>query len=575
MTMQRRLLWLWGGLLLAASAHSAPPALAAADPRCQTASFDCLATKIDEALGRFNDITVFRQDPARREWQLVAGQYAPVTVDDKPVKVYLKNMRSDRPMMLPTRVQGFLGGDGQSSPYSVVGRMPGSNPEVQWVFVVRQYSIKKPTDADFPHSGDMAVIGHHPRTGATTFLQYYDPKNPKSGQVVVSPFSPGASAFWSPLAKIADEFECQRCHNAGPFIHTPWINQVTVRQPGRKAAPAEAIVPSDPLGPYFFVYAAEGEPFAKWNDALIAAKGGGHLDKPANQCTQCHRVAPGLIGLNQNATRYAGLLPAEHNPYSDDSDQFQTLRYRPLRWMPPLDPALVDFYAGQATFAPNWDPTYAASATELNKLEALAQQRQAQPGSPTGPLSADMADVPRPPPAYQSIVVDRPAQDRLVAKEAMWIVDSRMRANTDGDLQQWRFFGKDAASDGVQAAPVVYRRRPGDGGSVAFDVVFVGNPRGRANAGGWVPVQAKQTFRVQQGDYFGVVFMPPAGAGSAIIPYTDDAWARLKRSDGSTWLRDGSVTYHLSAPGAPAAGRRLVFKDAGFRTYSFEFKNRL
>ncbi len=534
------------------------------------AQFKRFTDQVEAALGVFHDIPVFERHG--ETWQLASPKdvlraFVPVTVDGQTPDVYTKDMKSDRPMMLPTHVEGFDGGDGQSAPYSVVGRMPGSNPEVQWTFAVRQYWIKTLTDDDFATSPDMAVIGHHPRTGASVYLQYYAPDHPKDSRVVVSPFSPDGRAFYSPLDTIAGEFACQRCHVASPFIHTAWVNQVRVSDDPL----AEPMVPSDPLGPFFFLDSKQGGLFARWNETLVASAGGGHLSASThNACTQCHRVAPDLIGLNQNATRYAGLDPGQRNTWSLHADENQTAEYAALHWMPPLAAPYVDFYAGQAAFAPDWDQAYAESASQVN---ALMLSDQAWKHAIERGL---VEDVPRPPKRYQRIVVDRPNQDRLEPGQSVWVVDSRMRANTDGDLHQWRFFAKDNGGEAVQAAPVVYRRAPGDGSTIEYEVVFVGDPRDGSGGGSWLPIRADaSTFRLRQGDYLGVVLTNTGGeSASAPIPYTEDDWAKLSRN-GITWLRDGSVTYRLTNAAAPKAGQRLAFEDMDFLTYSVEFKNRL
>jgi hypothetical protein len=445
--------------------------------------------------------------------------------------------------------------------------MPGSNPEVQGVFLVRQYDIKDTTDADFAHSPDMAVIGHHPRTGASAYLQFYDPERPKSSSIVRSPFGEEGPDFWSPIDSLADSFRCQRCHTAGPFIHTPWINQVTIGEGAAK----EAMVPSDPVGPFFFVDAEEAERFWSWDSALVASKGGGHLNKPANHCTQCHRVAPDMIGLNQNSTRYTGLDSADHNAFSIRSDGFQTAHFDSLYWMPPADPAMIDFYAGQTAIPrSSWSQTYAASAAEVNRL-------MHDSASWVGAHQAGLvADVPRPPEEHRTVLVDRPSLDPIAPGESLWIVDSRIRANTDGDLEAWRFFARGPGGAGVTASPVVLRRRWNDGSTLRFDVVFVGEPRRASDAGDFVTMRANAAFGVRQGDYLGVVFTNgAAAAGTSFIPFSDDDWAVLRRSDGSTWLRDGSVTYRAATDAAPSVGQVLTAGEGAFRTYSFEFRNRL
>jgi hypothetical protein len=442
--------------------------------------------------------------------------------------------------------------------------------------VVRQYQIKVPTSDSFPFSPDMAVIGHHPRTGATAYLQYYDPFCPKPGDVVVSPTSSNGAQFWSPMDSLIPSFRCERCHAAGPFIHSPWVNQVTIGGGNAPDAPlVEGVVPSDPLGPFFYVWSDSGEPFANWDSALIASKGGGHWTKAGNKCTQCHRIAPTMLGLNQNSTRYAGLPPDSpvRNALAIRSDSFQTPPFRALPWMPPIDPRQIDFYAGQKDLDDkDWKASYEASAAEINPFEPDTTR----PGWRQAYERGWVADVPRPPKQYQTIVVDRPMLDSIPPDQSLWIVDSRMRANTDGNLQQWTFFGKDAANNDVRAAPVVYRRQQNNGSTIEFEVVFVGAPQRSSKASQWLSLQGNTTFALRQGDYLGLVFTNSGDASQpAIIPYTDDDWAVLRNPDGSTWLRDGSVAYRLTTPGAPSVGTRVVFTDAAFRTYSFEFRNRL
>jgi hypothetical protein len=110
---------------------------------------------------------------------------------------------------------------------------------------------------------------------------------------------------------------------------------------------------------------------------------------------------------------------------------------------------------------------------------------------------------------------------------------------------------------------------------VQFDVIFVGEAQRANRGGGWLSVRG-QTVPIRQGDYLGIVFTNGRGAKrAATIPFTDDDWAVLKHPDGSTWLRDGSVTYRLTTPDTMKVGARLEFTDAAFRTYSVEFRNKI
>jgi hypothetical protein len=278
-----------------------------------------------------------------------------------------------------------------------------------------------------------------------------------------------------------------------------------------------------------------------------------------------------MLGINQNSTRYAGLADSARNANSVYLDTFQNPEYRKMHWMPPVDPYQIDFYAGQpAGKEEDWTTTYEQSAKEINVFDDSARV-----GWKAATAAGHVADVPRPPKRYQTIVVDRPLADSVPPDQALWVVDSRMRANTDGNLQEWRFFGKDGASGDVRAAPVVFRRRQNNGSRIEFEIVFVGPAQRASRGGGWLSL-GSGGFALRQGDYLGMVFTNSGQAsGVAGIPYTDDDWAVLKNPDGSTWLRDGSVTYRATTPDTLRVGHRVVFRDAAFRTYSVEFRNKL
>lgn len=552
----------WIPIVLAAVISAAHPALAGGgeswnDPKLYNLKLhNAYMKKVEDALGVFHDIKVWDRASDTEEWKLLAGTYIPVTVDGHAPETFFKDMRSDRPMMLPTRVEGFTGGDGQSNPYTVVGRMPGSNPEVQWVFLVRKYYLKKPTDENFIDAGDVAIIGHHPRTGASTYFQFYDPGNPKSAQVVVSPFSgEKGMRFWSPLVTNAKVFQCQRCHNADPFIHTPWIDQVRVSEPKDGEPFPEPMLPSNPLGPFFSIDSEEGGLFAFWEDWLR------HLDAPKNACTQCHRVTPfDLSGLYQNSTQYAGVTRPKYNQFAVESHSYQTDKFTDLPWMPPVNPG--DFYAGQSLVGAIWREEYMASAAEVNQLTAEDSQK--------------LRRVPQPPREFRKIMVDRPHQDEVAPKHSVWIVDTRMRANTDGRLAEWRFFSKEAAAPGLLAAPVVFRGVPGDGSSTQFKVAFIGQPQGYQSARSWTSVMNGETYDLKQGDYLGLVLINEGDqAGPGLVPYTVDDWAKLKWADGTPRYPDGVVSYLATTQDHVEVGATLTFGKADYRTYSFEMRNRL
>jgi hypothetical protein len=525
--------------------------------------------KAEAALGKFNDITVWPDGMPDGGWVPVNGKFIPVTVNDRTPATFRHGMRSDRPMVLPTQIEHSTGGDGQSNPYTVVGRQPGSNPEVQWMFLVRQYSMKEITDPKLAYSPDMAVIGHHPRTGATAYLQYFDDGVEKSSKIVVSPFSDGGKEFWADISKIK-AMGCERCHSADPFIHTPWIDQVRVDTVSWEGYPLP-MVPSNPLGPFSFVDAGPGDYFEPWNFNLK------HLDDPQNACTECHRVSPfSMLGLNSYATRYAGLSLGQELTTPVNSDGWQTDQYHKLPWMPPV--VVQDFYAGQKVQDATWDQDYLASAKEINELEVIYSQWMIDATDPKFTPNPKVVPVPRPPTEYESIMVDRPKQDTIASRQSLVVLDSRMRANTDGDLYQWQFIGKGADINNVLAAPMVLRRKPGDGSTIELEVTFVGEARSLDSSGSWVSVNSDQMIQeVRLGDYFGVVLTNTSDTSApGLIPYTEDEWAKITGADGTTQYPYGYVTYSETSDDVPEAGDTINFDNApSYRTYSFEFQNKL
>lgn len=510
--------------------------------------------KVESALGTFKDIPVWERSSESEPWTLLNGEYIPVTVDGKTPETYTKNMISDRPMVLPIHVEGFDGGDGQSNPYSVVGRMQGSNPEVQWVFLVRKYYLKDPMDADFVDAGDVAIIGHHPRTGESTYFQFYDPSKPKSARVVVSPFSgKEGMRFWSPLVTQAKVFQCQRCHNTDPFIHTPWIDQVRVRASKDGEPFPEPMVPSNPLGSFAFIDSDDGQMFNFWNDWLR------HLDSPENLCTSCHRIAPfDLGGFYQTSTKFVGVDPKDYNEFAKQYHDGQTKAFKDQPWMPPVSDG--DFYVGQTVVDRIWKDTYEDSAEEVNSLKPFHSQK--------------LRRVPKPPMQYREIIVDRPNNDTIAPKSSLWIVDTRMRANTVGQLKDWRFFGNDTAPASALAAPVIYERVNTDGRKVQFRIVFVGQPQSYQGPDQWSSIADSDTFDLKQGDYLGMVLLNQGTEpAKGLVPYTEDNWTDLVWSDGTTNYVDGLVTHKRVLDEPAQTGDVLTFEETAYQTYSFEMRN--
>ncbi|MCC6996769.1 MAG: hypothetical protein IT370_19310 [Deltaproteobacteria bacterium] len=177
---------------------------------------------------------------------------------------------------------------------------------------------------------DIAMIGHNPFTGKTCFFQnaLYSRTDglhvPHPGDKVASEASSQQSeSLWEGIhGGLGSGIECASCHDADPFIHTPWID-------GARAADGTAVVPK--MG--------EHENFALgFNDApysLINLTGQGwtmpqQLTGPeVAACTRCHRMGDGrwtrdwLTRLNGTDSSWTGITSESHRKFGK------------VFWMPP------------------------------------------------------------------------------------------------------------------------------------------------------------------------------------------------------------------------------------------------
>ncbi|MGG7564550.1 hypothetical protein ACQ5SO_00110 [Rhodovulum sp. DZ06] len=583
------------GALAAGAAAGAEPGQAASCPPPKVPSSgapsDPTKAQLDAAWAAYTENTaaamgVFRNIPLYErvgdEWRHRSGKYLPLTVDGTVPDSYHADMDSDRPMFLPTDFTGVHQFEGQSIPYSIVGRMPGSNPEVQWVFLARHYKVKSPKDPvdmedGFTDLRDVAVIGHHPRTGATSFFQWYGPDNPDPGprvhdvQTIIAPWSEGGQRFWRDMYWMSG-IDCAQCHAADPFIHTPWITQGKLNAREGFATP-EALVPSNPLGPFFYTHAeVDGvDLFATWDRHLA------QMDAPDNVCTSCHRVTQtDPLGLYSHSTRGAGL--AHYQPQPN-----QTEAYADLPWMPPVNLSYGDYYAQQSADMDAYLHSYGDAATEVIAF-AGAGLEDYVPGGPEVCAEARAAvggEVPpatsiaAPPEEMRRVMIQRDGADQPPAAGAVIAVDARMRANTDAALAQWRFVANDAAGPYMTAAPVILRPVPDATGEMQVRVIHVGDKRGAADGGAWLSLKAgTDAVHAAAGDYLGLLlFNDGVAAGEALVPYSDDsAWAAPKVTTPQAGQVDAILTFTRALTAMPKVGDVLILPDGAHRTYSYEFQ---
>jgi hypothetical protein len=171
---------------------------------------------------------------------------------------------------------------------------------------------------------DIAVIQYNRKNGATCF---YQALGTLPGQVQAP--SKGLSAWpWITPAGTA-QIGCGGCHDNGPFIRSPYLNQVT----GPNALPGSDDFSFNSNQPYAFV----GKDFATWKAFKVEVAG--------NECNGCHRlgvnnVRPGQGTALDFGIRATSATESAKNPPSADS---------PI-WMPPV-PVQVAFNQDHANSA--------------------------------------------------------------------------------------------------------------------------------------------------------------------------------------------------------------------------------
>jgi len=528
------------------------------------------------ALGVFRNIPLYQATP--EGWVHGSGQYLPLTVDGKVPAHFDPCMDSDRPMQLPTEQLPWGGGEGQSIPYGVVGRMAGTDPEVQWVFLARHYKVMDPKDtgAAFDELNDVAVIGHHPRTGATVFFQYYNTEAPQKVDQIPSPFNLGSDTFWQGTDWLSDDgTACSQCHSADPFIHTPWISQAKMPLSPATTDP-DTVVPSAPLGPYYVL--ARGK-LATAMDAHLAQMAGSPAD---NYCLTCHRIGVSdSVGLYNGST--LGAASADYQPHSysasachPDHGSWQTAKFAAMPWMPPADPSFGDFYALQPDFRVAAEREGWASAYQANAAQVLdfIKAHDGTAGSAATDASVPAAiPLPAPPADQRQIMVARPEADSVAAGKLLLVVDQRMRANTDTALDTWRFVADAGAGAGMTARAVILERVADASCANGFRVRSIGAPVTAKEAGSWQALTPGGTISASAGDFMALILQNSGIAtGRALIPYSDDsAWARVPQIEDNPTIPDTVRTLTEPLDALPQPGALLCPGNPAYRTYSVEF----
>lgn len=191
---------------------------------------------------------------------------------------------------------------------------------------------------------DIAMIGHNPNTGKTCYFQNAlysrtDGVNvPHPADREPSDASPQTSpSLWSGIhGGLGSGIECAECHDADPFIHTPWIDQAK-RDDGSAVVPKmgerDAYVMGANDAPYSILN-LEGQ---NWTmpEQLVSDE--------AAACTNCHRIGSGkwtqewITRLDGTDQAWLEITTQSHRDFED------------VFWMPPeLEGLNEDNYPGSA-----------------------------------------------------------------------------------------------------------------------------------------------------------------------------------------------------------------------------------
>lgn len=170
---------------------------------------------------------------------------------------------------------------------------------------------------------DIAMIGHNPFTGKTCFFQNALYSKTDGSKVPHPADKTKSQNLWSGVhGGLGSGIECSQCHDADPFIHSPWID-------GAKDAQGRPIVPKMGIDPDLAI-GANDTPYS-----LVNAKGQGWkyerqiVSPEASPCLKCHRMGSGrwteswISRLDGTDSSWTNITTAKFNQASH--------KY----WMPP------------------------------------------------------------------------------------------------------------------------------------------------------------------------------------------------------------------------------------------------
>ena len=145
---------------------------------------------------------------------------------------------------------------------------------------------------------DIAMIGHNPFTGKTCFFQNALYSKTDGAHVPHPADKEKSETLWSGVhGGLGSGIECAHCHDADPFIHSPWIDGANDAQ-GKPIVPKMGVDPDFALGYNDTPYAIVNLHGQDWTmeKQLVSARGGGVHQVPS------HRLGPLGAGLGRRGS---------------------------------------------------------------------------------------------------------------------------------------------------------------------------------------------------------------------------------------------------------------------------------
>jgi pre-peptidase len=170
---------------------------------------------------------------------------------------------------------------------------------------------------------DIAMIGHNPFTGKTCFFQNALYSKTDGGHVPHPADKEKSQNLWSGVhGGRGSGIQCADCHDADPFIHSPWIDGAKDAN-GRTIVPKMGLDPDLPLGANDTPYVIVNSKGQNWTMPK-------HLVSPeANACLRCHRIGDGRW-----ANSWLSRLEGEDSSWTSITTA-KGLEAHNKYWMPP------------------------------------------------------------------------------------------------------------------------------------------------------------------------------------------------------------------------------------------------